>query len=187
MTSINISLTLTLDVRLSNPSGWYILTGRIERIRCNGITVGFRPNYGRSPSLTVNCRLQSAIHSVLTTRVVLNIREAASRRLDDISCDLHLSDTEVPVSRISFAEHPTVFHSDGDCESDTFAPTEGFSSTGTAQTGVVSIPNSIVASHITLPVTRDAKGKQVVGRPEPDDDEDDYDEGSTQIAYDDWV
>jgi len=151
--------------------------------------VGFRPNYRLTPPLTVDRRIQSAIHSVLTTRVILNIREAASRRLNDVSFDLHLSDLEVPRSRISFAENPTVFHFDGDRESDGFPRRERFDSAcaGTTQTGMVSVPNSIAPSHITLPVTRDAKGKRVVGRPEPDDDEGDHDEGSTQIGYDEWV
>lgn len=56
------------------------------------------------------------MHSVLTTRIILNIREAASGRLDDISLDLHLShvSSDATVSRISFAENPAVSHFDGD-------------------------------------------------------------------------
>ncbi|KAF9649434.1 hypothetical protein BDM02DRAFT_3113855 [Thelephora ganbajun] len=51
--------------------------------------------------------VQSAIHSVLTTRIILNLREAASQRLHDISFDLHLSDTDSRIhgSRLSFAEN----------------------------------------------------------------------------------
>ena len=187
VTSINISLTLTLDVRLFNLGGRCLLTTHVEWIRRNGFTVGFRCDYRLSSSLTVNSRVQSAIHSVLTTRVVLNIREAASRRLNDVSCDLHLSDLEFPKSRISFAETPVVSHFGSDRESDTFSHRERSGSTRTAQTGMASTPNSVVASHINLPVTRDAEGKRVVGRPEPDDDKDDDDGGSTQVAYDEWV
>jgi len=76
-----------------------------------------------------------------------------------------------------------VFHFYDDHESDTSPHTERFgSAAGTAQTAIVSIPNSIVASHVPLPVTRYPKGKPVVGQPELDDDEDDG-EGSIQIAY----
>ena len=45
MTSINIALTLTLDVRLFDSSGRRLLTVRIEQFRCNGSTVGSQPDY----------------------------------------------------------------------------------------------------------------------------------------------
>jgi len=126
---------------------------------------------------------------VLTARVILNIREAASRRLDDVSFDLHLSDLEVPGSRISFAENPAVFHFDGGRESDIPPHRERFGSVGTTRTGMVSVSNSTVASHITLPMTKDAKGKRVVRRPGPEDseDEDGYDKSSIQTSHDEWV
>ena len=120
---------------------------------------------------------------MLTTRIILNIREAASRRLDDISFDLHLSDFEVPRSRISFAENPAVFHYDDDRESDNSPRRERFGSVGTARTGIVSVSDSTATSRITLPMTRDAKGKRVVGRTGPDDDDD----GSIVIPHDEWV
>jgi len=121
----------------------------------------------------ISYRVQSAIHSVLTTRVILNIREAASRRLNDFSFDLHLSgsDAQPPRPQISFAENPTVFHPDVDCEGGVSQSRERFSSVGTVHTGMVSVSNSTAPSHITLPMTRDAKGKRVVGRPEPDVDD----------------
>ena len=125
MTSIEIALMLTLKVRLFDLSaGWRILTAHVERIHDwrNCITVGFRPNKWSS-SLTVDDRLQNTIHSVVTTHIILNIREAASRRLNsDISFDLHLSDIDfrTPRSRISFAEGPAVFHLDDDCENGIF-------------------------------------------------------------------
>ena len=67
----------------------------------------FRRN-GWSSSLTANYRLQNAIHSVVTTRIILNIREAASQRLDGVSSNLHLSDIgfRVPSSRVSFVGGP---------------------------------------------------------------------------------
>ena len=94
------------------------LAAHVERVCYNGITVGSQSNE-RSSSLTVNYRLQNAIHSSLTARVILNIREAASRRLDDFSFDLHLSDTtHVSRSRMSFAENPVALHSAKDSETD---------------------------------------------------------------------
>ena len=59
------------------------------------------------------------MHSVLTTRVILNIREAASRRFEDFSFDLHLSDigSRASRARMSFAESPAVLRSDDDNES----------------------------------------------------------------------
>ena len=60
------------------------------------------------------------MHSVLTTRIILNIRKAASRRLEDFSFDLHLSDVDSRASRarMAFAENPAVFLFDNGCESD---------------------------------------------------------------------
>ena len=60
------------------------------------------------------------MHSVVTARIILNVREAASRRLEDFSRDLHLSDVGSRASRshMSFAENPAVFLSDNGCESD---------------------------------------------------------------------
>ena len=67
------------------------------------------------------------MHSVVTTRIILNIREAASRRLEDFSFDLHLSDVGSRASRthMYFAENPAVFLSDNGCESDIPGPREG--------------------------------------------------------------
>lgn len=126
---------------------------------------------------------------MLTARVVLNIREAASRRLEDISFDLHLSDFEAPRSRISFTENPAVFHFDDDHGSGISPRRERFGGVGTVRTGMVFVSSATVTSHITLPMTRDAKGKRVVGRPGPDEDEDSYDEGSVRTSHDDseWV
>jgi len=131
--------------------------------------------------------VQSAIHSVLTTRIVLNIREAASQRLDDYSFDLHLSDTDsrTPRSRISFAVNPALFHSGSDQESGVSQRGErhdGGSSVG--QVGVVSFSTRATISHVTLPMTRDARGKRVVGRAELDDDDD---KDSVLTSPEDWV
>ena len=125
---------------------------------------------------------------MLTTRVILNIREAASRRLDDFSFDLHLSgsDAQLPRLQISFAENPGVFHRDVGREGGVSHSRERFGSVGTARTGMVSISNSTAPSHITLPMTRDAKGKRVVGRPEPDDDDGDG-RDSIHVSPDEWV
>ena len=138
-------------------------------------------------SLTIKCRIQSAIHSVLTVRVILNIREAASRRLDDISFDLHLSDIEVSGSRISFAENLAVFHFDDDYGNVISPRRERFSGVGAGQVGTVSISDSTQASHVTLPMARVAKGKGVVGRLGPDGDKDDYDKGSNKTYHEEWV
>jgi len=138
-------------------------------------------------SLTVKRRIQSALHSVLTVRVILNIREAASRRLDDISFDLHLSDLEVSGSRMSLAEDLAVFHFGYGCDNDISPCRERFSSVETARAGMVSVSNSTTASHINLPVIQDAKGKRMVGRLGSDDDEDDFDKGSIQTPHGEWV
>ena len=118
MTSVNIALAAAFNVRLLDSSGRYLLTARIEYVY---VAVGFRPNK-RCSFLTVNHRLQSIIHTVVTTRIILNIRESASRRLDDFSSNLHLSDIGFRAlrSRISLTESPAVFRSDGGCESDIF-------------------------------------------------------------------
>jgi len=126
--------------------------------------------------------VQSAVHSVLTTRIILNIRRAASKRLDDFSCDLHLSDTESRAhrSRLRFAENPAGLHyDDDDHRNDIFRRRNRFDSAmSVAQIGVVTISTSATISHVTLPVTRDAKGERVAGRPEPDEDDEDDDEDS---------
>ena len=124
---------------------------------------------------------------MLTTRIVLNIREAASRRLHDFSFDLHLSDADLraPTSRIAFAEDLAVIHFGDDRTSDAFQH-ERLGSEDVARSGMVSISGSTGASHITLPMTRDAKGERVVGRPEPDDDDDD-DKYSIGTSPDEWV
>ena len=88
---------------------------------------------------------------------------------------------------MSFAENPAVFHSDGDCESDISPRNEWFGSAGMVHTGMVSIPDTITPSHITLSVTRDAKGNGAVDRHEPDDGKDGDDEGSVQITHGEWV
>ena len=123
---------------------------------------------------------------MLTARVILNIREAASRRLEDISFDLHLSDLEVSGSRISFAENLAVFHSDGGGDND-LSPRGRFGNVGTARVEVVPVSNSTTASHITLPVIRNAKGKRMVGRLGPDDNGSDRGGGSIQTSHDEWV
>ncbi|KAF9781697.1 hypothetical protein BJ322DRAFT_1161529 [Thelephora terrestris] len=153
VTSINISLTLTLD---------------------NAFVALVSP-------------VQSAIHSVLTTRIILNIREAASRRRDDFSSDLHLSETNSHASRprMDFAENQALTRSGGDQEGDRFRYLErydGGSSMGRSE--MMSISTRTVVSHVTLPVTRDARGKKVVGRTELDDD-DDLD--SIRTSPEDWV
>ena len=72
-------------------------------------------------------------------------------------------------------------------ESDISPRRERFNSVGTVRTGMVSVSNSTTASHITLPMTRDGKGKGVVGRLGSDDDDDDYDKGSIQTPHGEWV
>ena len=88
------------------------------------------------------------MHSVVTTRIILNIREAASRRLEDFSFDLHLSDAGSRASRarMSFAENPAMLRSDDDHESDIPQPGEGLGVVGVARTGVTSVPNSVPVS-----------------------------------------
>jgi len=83
---------------------------------------GFLSNYRWSSSLEIYNRAQSTIHSVLTTRIILTFREAVSRRLHDVSLDLHLSDTDSRAyrSRTSFAENRVVLYSDNEQMSDTF-------------------------------------------------------------------
>jgi hypothetical protein len=159
----------------------------VERICCIGISVGFMSSYESSSVLKVVNRVQSAIHSVLTTRIILNIREAASRRRDDFSSDLHLSETNSHASRprMDFAENQALTRSGGDQESGSFRYRErydGGSSMG--RTEIMSISTHTVVSHVTLPVTRDARGKKVVGRAELDDD-DDMD--SIRTSPEDWV
>lgn len=137
---------------------------------------GFWSNYEWSSLLTVNHRVQSAIHSVLTTRIILNLREAASQRFDDFSVDLHLSDTDsrgLPRSRLSFAENPAVLDCNDDHGSDNFRSRKWLDSgESTTQTGMVSISTTTTISHVALPMTRDARGKRVVGRPDLDDEDD---------------
>ena len=188
MTSINISLTLTLGVCLSfDLSVWRRLIARAEHVCCIGIPVGFIPNYRWGSLLSVGNRAQSAIHSVLTTRIILNIREAASQRLDDHSFDLHLSDTDSHASgsRMLFAENTAVFHSGSDQESDVSRRVERHDSgSSMGQVGMVSISTRATISHVTLPMTRDARGKRVVGRVELDDDDD---KDSIVTSPEDWV
>lgn len=125
---------------------------------------------------------------MLTARVILNIREAASQRLDDFSFDLHLSgsNVQVPSLRISFAGNPAVFHFDVGQAGDVSQSRERFRSVGAAWTGMVSISNSTAPSHVTLPMTRGAKGKWVMGRLESDDDDGDG-KDSIHASPDDWV
>ena len=150
----------------------------------NGLTVGLQPIYKRSTSLTVDCSLQSAIHSALTTRIILNIREAASQRLQDFSFDLHLSDTDlhVPRAQLSFAENLAGLHSDEDHKSESFQRRERNNSTmGTTE--MVSFSTSATISHFTLPSTRHATRGRVVGLSEPDV----VDRDSIRTSPDDWV
>ena len=100
------------------------LTAHAERVRCTGIPVRFPFNYERGSSLKVNNRAQSAIYSVLTARIVLNIREAASQRLQNHSFDLHLSETESR-SQIRFAERQVVLYSDDEQMRGRFGRGEG--------------------------------------------------------------
>ena len=88
---------------------------------------------------------------------------------------------------MSFAENPAVSHFDGDRESDISPRNEWFGSAGTVHTGMVSVTDTIMPSHITLSVARDAKGNGAVDRRDSDDDKDGDDEGSVQIAHDEWV
>ena len=135
-----------------------------------------------------NCRVQSAIHSALTTHIILNIREAASQRLVDFSFDLHLSDTDSNVyrSQLSFAENPAAFHSDDDHRSNVLQRRERVDSVAsTARIRIASISTSTTISHVNLPMARDGGGKKVVGLPEPDDEEDDKDPVS--ISPKEWV
>jgi len=134
-----------------------------------------------------NRRVQSAIHSVLTTRIILNIREAASQRLVDFSFDLHLSDIDFDVyrSRLSFAENSAVFHSDDDYRVSVSQRSDGVDSVASM---MVSISTSATISHVTLPTTRDMRGKKVVGRPEPDNEEEDGDDkDSARASPGEWV
>ena len=87
---------------------------------------------------------------MVTARIILNIREAASRRFDDISFVLHLSDigSRVPRSRLSFAEGPAAVHLEvDDCESGTFELRGRVDNASVVRTGVVSISNSTMVSH----------------------------------------
>ena len=88
------------------------------------------------------------MHSVVTTRIILNIRQAASRRLEDFSFDLHLSDAGSRASRahMSFAENPAVLRSNDDHESDIPQPGEGLRVVSVAQTGMTSVPNFVPVS-----------------------------------------
>ena len=126
---------------------------------------------------------------MLTTRIILNLREAASRRFDDFSVDLHLSETDsrgACRSQIRFAENPVALDHNDDHKSGTSQRRIGLDSVAsTTRTGMVSISTSTTISHVSLPMTRDARGKKVVGRPEPDDGEED-DEDSIR-APEDWV
>lgn len=131
--------------------------------------------------------VQTAIHSVLTTRIILNIREAASHRLYDHSFDLHLSDTgsQPCISRISFAENPAVLHPGGDQESAIF-PGRGRHNGGLSmgRAELISVSTRTTVSHVTLPMTRDARGKRVVGIVGPDHDDD---RDSMRTSPEDWV
>lgn len=160
MTSMNIALTLALD----------------------------------SPFVALVSPAQSAIHSVLTTRIILNIREVASQRLGNFSVDLHMSDTDSHACRspIAFAANRIVFHSGSDQENlSAFRHGEGYNSgSNTTRGEMVSTSTHSAVSHVTLPMTRDARGKKVVGREEPDDDgddDDDDDKDSIRTSPEDWV
>ena len=87
------------------------------------------------------------MHSVVTTRIILNIREAASRRLEDFSFDLHLSDAGSRASRarMSFAENPAALCFDHDSENITPQAREG-SIVSVARTGMVSVSESVPVS-----------------------------------------
>jgi len=157
VTSINIALTLALD---------------------NGFVAMVSP-------------AQSAVHSVLTTRLILNLREAASRRFDDFSVDLHLSDTDsrgACRSQIRFAENPAGLNHDGGHKNDTSQHRIGLdSAASTTRIGMVSISTSTTVSHVTLPMTRDTRGKRVVGRPEPDPNDGEEDDMDSIRAPEEWV
>ena len=135
----------------------------------------------------MNNRVQSAIHSVLTTRIILNIREAASQRLDDVSSDLHLSDTDSGAyrSRISFALNPAAFHSVGGrmTGSDVSRRSERYG--GCGNMAQVSVSTHATISHVSLPMAREAKEQRVVGRIEPDDDVDT--DSIRSFPEDSWV
>ena len=137
-----------------------------------------------------NHRAQSAIHSSLTTRIILNIREAASQRHVDFSFDLHLSDTDSNVhrSQLSFADNPAVSHSDDDHRSNVFHRRKRVDSiTSTARIRMVSISTSTTISHATSPMTRNATGEKVVVRPELDDDDEDDHRDLARTSPEEWV
>ena len=117
MTSINIALTLALGVSLFDLSGRRTFTVWIERVCCDRIAVRRQPKKW-DLFLIIHHRIQTAIHSALTTRIILNIRRVASQQFDDFSFDLHLYDTKVPVSQpqIAFAENPASLDFDDDHE-----------------------------------------------------------------------
>lgn len=73
-------------------------------------------------------------------------------------------------------------HSGGDPESGTSQREEGSGSVGTTRTGMMSINTSATISHVTLPVTRNDKGKRVADRLESGDEED-----SIHNPLDEWV
>lgn len=127
------------------------------------------------PFVAMMSPVQSAIHSVLTARIILNIREMASRRLDDYSFDLHLSDADTHASGISFSENMVAFHPDDRQEGDTIGQWHRHGhGAGVLRVEMVSSPSHTIISHVTLPMTRDVWGNMVVGQTEPDyDDEKD--------------
>ena len=142
-------------------------------------------------SLTVDRRAQSAVHSALTTRIILNIRKAASQRLDDFSFDLHLSDTDSNVnrSRLSFAQNLSAFYYDDDHSKSDIVQRSGRAESvaSMAQVGMVSVSASTTVSRIALPVTRDARGKWAVGRIESDDEEGEDEKVSIRTSPEEWV
>lgn len=134
-----------------------------------------------NPFVALVSPAQSAIHSVLTTRIILNIREVASQRLGNFSVDLHMSDTDSHACRspIAFAANRIVFHSGSDQENLSVF----WHGSNTTRGEMVSTSTHSVVSHVTLPMTRDARGKKGVCREEPDDD----DKDSIRTSPEDWV
>ena len=103
------------------------------------------------------------MHSVLTARIILNIRESASQRLGDVSFDLHLSDAGSRTSRarMSFARGPVAFCSDDDREND--IPTQGrLDNMSVAWIGMTSFSNSTTESLDQWPET--LRGERAAGR-----------------------
>jgi hypothetical protein len=78
-----------------------------------------------------------------------------------------------------------VFHSDDDHKSDVSQRREGVDSVVSLR--MVSFSTSTTISHVTLPITRDARGEKAVGRPEPGDEEEGDDKDSARTSPGEWV